>query len=175
MIGILGEIREFVGIVPEVVEEFVVAVVKIPNILIALIANPFKGRDALSDCKMFVEGFLPPIAWFSMAHDGFQTVALISFGRRDSGPVEKGGRQVEIERDGIGNLSLLRFGDAGVGNDERHAQGLIVVGPFPGEAAIAHVVAVVRRVDDNGVLREAFGIQCLEETTDGTVNAADHS
>ena len=46
--------------------------------------------------------------------------------------------------------------------------------PLTGKAAVAHEKPVVRRVHNDGVLRQTSLLQCLEKTADRVINAADH-
>ena len=49
------------------------------------------------------------------------------------------------------------------------------MGPLPGETAVSHVVTVVGGVDDDGVFRESLLLESFKESTDGSIDAADHA
>ena len=49
------------------------------------------------------------------------------------------------------------------------------MGPLAGKPAVAHVETVVRGVDDDRIVRQAFFLENLEEAADGVVDAGGHA
>ena len=173
--GILREVFEFIRIVLQVMEKLVIVVVKIAYIFEPLITQSLKGGDTAAHGEVFVIGFRPPPFRLTAFHHRLETVALVSFRNLHAGPIQKGRRKIQVQRRGIRHLSTLFGRHPRITNDQRYPQGILVVRPFAGKATVPHEESVVRRVDDDGVLREAGLFQSLEKPADGVVNAADHA
>ncbi len=163
-VGVLrigGQIDEFVGIVFQVVQELVIPMIEVADVFELFVAQAFKRRDAIPHGEVFVKRFGSPIGRFPFGDDGLQTAPLITFRHFDARPIEKRRGQVEIEREGIGDLASLRLGHARIGHDQRHAERFLVVRPLAGQTAIAHVIAVVGGVNDDRVVGESGCLRAL--------------
>jgi hypothetical protein len=92
-----------------------------------------------------------------------------------AGPIQKGRGKIEIQRQGVRHLASLFGGHARVADDQRHAERFFEMRPFAGQAAIAHVEAVVGGVDDDRVVRQSGLVQRLHQAADRGVDPADHA
>ena len=175
MLGGLGEVDQFIGILLEVVEELVVFLVDVANVLVAVGAQTFEGGDAMTHGKVLVKGLLAPVVRLAGGHDGLEAAPLVALRRGDAGPVKKGGRQVEVESGILHHLPAGGLGGAGVVDDHGYAEGFLVVRPFAGEPAVAHMVAVICGVYDDRVVGQALRLESLYEPSDCIVDSAHHA
>ena len=60
-------------------------------------------------------------------------------------------------------------------NDQWHAQGIIIVGPFACESPIALVVTVVSHEDDDGFLFATSLFELFEHAPHDAIESGDHS
>ncbi len=72
MLGILGEVDQFVGIVLEVVKELVVFLIDVANVLVAIGTQTLEGGDAMTHREVLVKGLLAPIIRLAGGHDGLE-------------------------------------------------------------------------------------------------------
>ena len=109
MLGILGEVDEFIRIVLEIVEELGV-VVEIADVFMGGSPNSFVGRDTVSDGEVFVEGFGAPVFGSFAFDERLQAAAIVALRGFDAGPVEERwlGRSILRAASG-GDLALLSF------------------------------------------------------------------
>ena len=156
-------------------QELASAVIDVTDILESIVANSLECRNPSSHGEVLMERFRPPVGRFLGGNDRSQAVALIAIWNLDVSPVKKRCGQVQIQSDRVAHFAFLIGRNARVGHDQRHTQRLFEVRPLPGEASVAHVVTVVRRVHDDCVFSQAGFFQSGHEATDRSVNSADHT
>ena len=79
-VGIAGQVDQFVGIVLQVVQELVIAVIEVANVLESLVAQAFERGDAIAHGEVLVKRFGSPVVGSLLGDDRLQAAALISLG-----------------------------------------------------------------------------------------------
>ena len=168
------EIDQLIGVGLQVMEELVV-VVEVTHVFETVIADTFIRGYAVAHRKVLVESFGAPIGRRLCLYHRANTAALIARRHFRTGPVQEGGRQVEIERHGIGDLAPLRCRQPGIGDDKGHTDTFFIVRPLARQAPIGHVIAIISGVDDDGVIRQARRFQGFHEAPKGGVDTTHHA
>ena len=102
-----------------------------------------------------------------------EAAALHSGGYRQAGHLEQGWRKINIQRQRLHRLTALGWGQARIEDDQRDANALLIHQPLVSHAAFAGEPAVVRREEDDRVVRQpAFG-QFGDDSPDFAVDAGD--
>ena len=78
-------------------EKLVVIFVNVTNVLVAVGAQPFEGRNARTHREVFVKSLLAPIISLPGGDNGLETPTLITLGHWGTSPVKKGGGKIEVE------------------------------------------------------------------------------
>jgi len=87
-------------------------------------------------------------------------VSLKMAGDVYAGVVQECGCEIHVEDHVVANTS--RFDFFGVPNEEWHAEGFFVHKAFVVPAVVAEVKALVRCIDDDGVVGEVFFVQVVQ-------------
>ena len=143
VLGILGQVDQFVGILPQVVKKLVVALVDVTDVFETVVAQALEGRDAVAHREVLVKGMGAPVLGLAGGDKGLEAPPLVALGNGKARPVEEGGRQVEVEDGLLEHLPADRLRSPGIVDHHGDAQGLLVVGPFARKATVAQVVTVV--------------------------------
>lgn len=96
---------------------------------------------------------------------GDEAFALVFLGDADACDFQHRSRQVDVQYQRRDHAAPVHAVRPWIVDDERHAQRLLVVRPFSGETAFAHVVAVV---EADPVLGKAVDVRCLDNRLDDT-------
>lgn len=176
---VLCQVLQLVRVVLEIVKEFVWWLVGstdiIPGVDPVGVAHTLPARDRSGDGEELAEKVGTPVGHRFPFEERHETAAGMAFGNRKSGQVDQGGADVAVQGYLGQNPSAFGFRCAWVVNNQRDAQGLLVVRPFPGKATVPEVVAVVGGVDDDGVVRQSLGLELLNQSPSHVINAADHA
>ena len=106
---------------------------------------------------------LPVFRCFAV-EQGANARSLEGFGNVNARVVEKGGGKVGVE-DHVG-VDTAGFDFFGIADDEGHAQGFFIHKTLVIPAVVAQEKALVRCVDDYGVVGETFFIEIVEHAPD---------
>ena len=109
-----------------------------------------------------------PSFWGFAVEQGAHARSLEGFGDVDARVVEKGGGKVGVE-DHVG-VDTAGFDFFGIADDEGHAQRFFVHKTLVIPAVIAQEKALVRCVNDDGVVGEAFFVEIVEHAPDIVVD-----
>ena len=155
-------------------EKLVVIFVNVTNVLVAVGAQPFEGRNAPPHREVLVKSLLAPIISLPGGDNGLETATLITLRHWGTSPVKKGGGKIEVEGRIVDHLPTSGLGRTGIPYNHGNAQGFLVMGPLPREPTITHVVAVVGGIDDDGVIGQTLRLKGLNEAPDGVVDSTHH-
>ena len=109
-----------------------------------------------------------PAFWCFAVEQGANARSLEGFGNVNVRVVEKGGGKVGVEDHvGVGTAGFDLFG---IADDEGHAERFFVHKTLVIPAVIAQEKALVRCVNDDGVVGEAFCIEIVEHAPDIVVD-----
>lgn len=124
---------------------------------------------------MFAEEVVSPVRGAVPPQQRKETAALVVRWDLHAGEAKHGSGHINVERHLVLHDTAQVLRQARVMGDQGHLQGLIVVRPLPGKPPVPHVVAIVRHVDDDRVVREAESVQRLTNAADHPVHPADHT
>ena len=175
----ISKIDQLVWIFLQVVKEFLRRLVgpvdEVARVAHVPAPNAFPAGDASRDRQEFAEEVGAPVAHFVATNERGEAATGVRVRGGEPGQFDEGGADIAVQRHFRENAPLFGFGQARIVNHERHAEGLIIVGPLAGEAAITKVVTVVRGVNDDGVIGEALFFELFDEAANNMVDAADHA
>ncbi len=172
---IVRQIHQFVGILFQIVQELAISLIDIAHVFEIARPHSFKGGNSITHREMFVKGIRPPFSGCSLFDDVLQATALIAIGDLRARPIQECRRQVEIERLQVSFLTASTLGNAWIVDYQGHSQRLLVMRPFARKAAIAHMVAIVCRIDNDGIVRQSLFLQGLDKATDRSIDPAHHA
>ena len=169
---IRGVVVELVRVFFEVVEKLIggrLAVVS--GIDVALPADALPGGYLLVFHAVFAEEPGAPVRRRFPVDPGHEAPSLVAFRRGHAREVEQRGGDVDVEGHRAEDTPAQVLRHARVVDDQRDAQGFLIVRPFPGKSAFGHVVAVVGRVNDDGVFGQAMFLESGCDLSDHVVHA----
>ena len=177
MVGIRDQVLTFFGVGLEVEQLLVDGLLGgVSDVLPLRSADGLAGgnREArgVGGIAVFVKEFAAP-GDFGIGNDGGEVAALHPGSGRQTGDLEQGGGNVDVESDLLAATATLAGGQAGVADDEGDADGLFVRDPLTPEAVGAAQGAVVGGEDDDRVLIPAGLAKGFHDAADGGVDAGD--
>ena len=156
---VLGEVKHLIGVLFPVVDELVRGGADAEMRGGVVIA----GRVVVAEVKRGA-----PVGRRFAAQQRHERAALHRVRHGQPGEAEEGGREVDVADELRGHMAGL---DAGAARDQRRAQARLIREAFVVKAEVAEIPAVVRGVDDDGVLREARLVEVVEHTAHAVVHA----
>ena len=115
---------------------------------------------------------LPAVFVGGFVEQGGQAMARGAIGHGDARQFKQGGVKVEqIEQ----RLAPQASRHAGTAHDKRNAHAVVVEVLLAHEPVLAHAQAVIRGIDDDGVVAQSARVQRLEDAADIVIHVRDHA